>query len=115
MIMSNVAATICIILGFIAIISPSAIENFVGISANGLEGKSEVRATYGGFFIGIAMYALYTQSAEAFLTIGIGWLGAALIRTATLMTGSYSFKNLGAVFFEFLIGILCMVNFIQGG
>ena len=110
MIISNVAATICIILGFIAIISPRAIENFVGISANGLEGKSEIRATYGGFFIGIAMYALYTQSIDAFFTIGMGWLGAALIRTATLITGSFSFKNLGAVFFEVLIGIFCMAN-----
>ena len=112
MIMSNVAATICIILGFIAIISPSSIENFVSISASGLEGKSEVRATYGGFFIGIAMYALYTQSAEAFLTIGIGWLGASLIRATTVITGSYSVKNLGAIFFELLIGVLCMGSFI---
>ena len=112
MIISNIGACICVTLGCIALIYPRIIEVFVSIDASSVEGKSEVRATYGGFFLGISTYALYSQSADAFITIGIGWLGAALARVITLITGSFSLKNLGGVLFEVLIGTLCIGSLI---
>ena len=93
-------------------IHPRIIEAFVSIHAPSIEGKSEVRATYGGFFLGISAYALYSQSAEAFITIGVGWLGAALVRAVTLFTGSFTIRNVGGVLFEILMGILCVGSFI---
>ena len=42
------------------------------------------------------------------LFIACGWLEAACVRSITLVTGSFSFRNLGAVFFEVLIGVLCL-------
>ena len=44
---------------------------------------------------------------EAFLTMGIGWLAAGIVRDITLLTGSYSHKNLGGPFFECTIGLMC--------
>jgi hypothetical protein len=112
MIISNIGVTLTLVLGLIAILSPQRIQVFVSISAIGKEGVSEVRATYGGFFAGISVYALCSQSSEAFLTIGFGWLVASLIRLVTLFSGSYSLKNLSAVIFEGSIGSLCLVSII---
>lgn len=108
MITSSIGAAISLLLGCIAVIAPQRIESFVSLNANNVEGLSEIRATYGGFFIGISIYALFSQSKDAFLVMGTGWLAAAFVRAITLCCGSYSHKNLGGVLFEALVGILCV-------
>jgi len=107
---SNIGAVLTLILGVVAILLPERIQSFVSIRAVGKEGESEVRATYGGFFAGIAAYALFSQTSEVFLVIGLGWLAASVIRLLSLLKGCYSLKNLGAVFFEGTIGILCSAS-----
>ena len=110
LILANIGAVITLILGLIAIVFPTKTEIFVSIKAIGKEGMSEVRATYGGFFATIAIYALYIQSIEVFFVLGLGWLGAAIIRLITLFFGSYTYKNFAGVVFESVIGILCLSN-----
>lgn len=112
MILSNIGATLTLSLGLMAIISPKHTQDFVSIKAIGMEGVSEVRATYGGFFTGVSIYALWCQSTEVFLVVGLGWLSASLIRLVTLFTGSYSLKNIGAVVFEAVIGLLCSASIL---
>jgi len=104
----NIGATLSLILGLLAVAWPSKIETFVSIKGVGKEGKSEVRATYGGFFIGISLYSLITQTPVAFIALGCGWLCAAIVRSVTLLFGSATPKNVGGVAFEVSIGLLCM-------
>lgn len=106
--LQNIGAIISLVLGLIAIFWPSKTEEFTSIKGVGKEGNSEVRATYGGFFFGIALFALLTQNPTVFLVLGIGWVSAALIRLLTLCFGFYTAKNLGGVFFEGIIGLLCI-------
>ena len=108
MLLSNIGVVLTLMLGVIAMLIPQLIQSFVSIKAVGKEGVSEIRATYGGFFIGIAIYALYSQSAEVFGAIGLGWIAAALIRLLTILTGSFSPKNVVGVIFEGVIGGLCL-------
>lgn len=112
MIILSIGAVISLTLGITAVLFPQKIASFVSLSINGTEGLAEIRATYGGFFIGISVYALFSQSTEAFLTLGIGWLIASLVRAITLVTGSYTHKNLGAVLFEAFVGALCVGSVI---
>lgn len=107
-ILPNIGATLSLILGLVAIVWPSKIETFVSIKGVGKEGKSEVRATYGGFFIGISFYAMITQTTPAFITLGCGWLCAAIVRSVTLLFGFATPKNIGGVVFEGSIGVLCI-------
>ncbi|PHS11846.1 MAG: hypothetical protein COA86_18940 [Kangiella sp.] len=105
---SNIGAIISLALGVMAIIWPKKTESFVSVQSIGKEGLSEIRSTYGGFFAGLAIYAMVVQTPEVFIALGIGWLGAALVRTATLIFGSLTKKNVAAVFFEAIIGTLCI-------
>jgi len=107
-IFSNIGAVISLALGVMAILVPTKTESFVSIKSIGKEGVSEVRATYGGFFAGISLYALISQSPDAFVALGFGWLGAAFIRFITLFFGYYTTKNVAAVSFELVIGVLCI-------
>lgn len=106
--LQNIGAIISLVLGLIAIFWPSKTEEFTSIKSVGKEGNSEVRATFGGFFVGIATFALLTQNPTVFIVLGIGWLSAALVRLITLFFGFYTSKNLMGVIFEGIIGTLCI-------
>ncbi len=108
LIISNIGATISLILGIIAIIWPSHIATFVSVKTIGKEGISEIRATYGGFFVGISFFGIVTQNSQAFALLGCGWLSAAIVRLMTLFFGFATPKNIGGVIFELLIGLLCI-------
>lgn len=107
LLLSNIGVLLTLILGLTAIFRPQLIQTLVSIKAVGIEGLSEVRATYGGFFTGIALLALLTQSTDYFTLIGAGWLAASLVRLCTFWSGSFTHKNLGGVVFEGSIGALC--------
>lgn len=106
--LANLGAIISLILGLVAIISPSIVESFVSIRAIEEEGRSEVRATYGGFFAGISLFVLVIQSHEAFIALGTGWCCAAFVRLMTLPFGRATIKNISGVVFEGAIGFLCL-------
>jgi len=106
-ILPNIGATLSLILGFFAIFWPSKIETIVSIKGVGKEGKSEVRATYGGFFVGISIYSIISQNPVAFIALGCGWLCAAIVRSLTFRFGLATSKNIGGVVFEGTIGVLC--------
>ena len=106
-ILQNIGAVITLLLGFIAIFWPAKTEEFTSVRGQGKEGNSEIRATYGGFFFGIAVFALTTQNSIVFLVLGIGWLSAALARLLSFCFGFFTQKNLMGVVFETVIGGLC--------
>ncbi len=104
----NIGAAISLLLSSVAITWPSKVEAFVSIKSLGKDGVSEVRATYGGFFAGISLFAIITQSQVAFMALGCGWLCAAFVRFVTLLFGFTTPKNIGGVIFEGVIGALCI-------
>lgn len=108
LIIQNIGAFLSLVLGCMAVLNPSLTEKFVSVTANGSLGIAEIRATYGGFFIGISGLALFTQNSHTFVALGAGWLGAAIIRFGTVVTGTTSLKNYGGVCFEAMIGFLCL-------
>ena len=81
----NIAAAITLGLGIIAIGLPSFIAEKVGIGARDSFGRSEVRATYGGLFVGLGAACFWLQSQEAFLVAAIAWLAAAVARLLSML------------------------------
>ncbi len=106
----NLGAVVSLALGVMAIVRPGFVGRFVSLKAVGRQGVSEIRATYGGFFAGIALFALVSQSAMVFAALGLGWLSAAIIRAITLLFGYASSKNVAAVGFEAVIAALCLAG-----
>jgi hypothetical protein len=80
-----IAGTITLGLGIIAICLPSFIAEKVGIGAPDSFARSEVRATYGGLFVGFGAACFWLQSQEAFLVAGIAWVTAAVARLLSML------------------------------
>lgn len=110
-VLNNLGAAITAGLGVMGLIRPDAAAAFTAIRPEGLVGVSEIRATYGGFFIVLGAFALYAQTPEAFLIPGLAWLGAAGGRLVSIVVDrSRAPKNFGAVAFEVAIGALLLMR-----
>ena len=96
-------------LGLMGLIRPAAAAVFTSMAPVGTLGVSEIRATYGGFFLALGAYALWAMSPPVFTTLGIAWLGAAAGRAISVIVDkSREPKNLGGIAFEAAIGLLCI-------
>ena len=78
----NLGAAITLILGCLGLLFPERVSEIVGIRGQGPLGTSELRATYGGFFLCLGAGCLATQSEHAFMVVGAAWCGAAIARAA---------------------------------
>ena len=112
--LSIIGACLTAALGIMGLFAPTTAARFIGLSPDeqdaGLVGKSELRATYGGFFCGLGIALLYFASDTAYVIAGIAWLSAAAGRMLSLFLDlSRSAKNIGGVLFEALIGA-CSVS-----
>lgn len=82
----------------------------VGIDFSEPRGKSEVRATYGGLFLGLGVFALVSQEPAAFRALGFGWLGAATVRIFSIIFDkAFGKLNIGGVLLEVIIGALLIL------
>lgn len=109
-----IGALISLGLGIFGTFWPAAAANLVGIrfDETAPHSISEVRATYGGLFAGIGLYALISASPGAFIALGAGALGSGVVRLASIFadkTGNA--KNWGGVIFEFLLAAILILPF----
>jgi hypothetical protein len=104
-----VGATITAGMGALGLFKPLAAAKLVGISPSGKLGLAEVRATYGGFFLALGLFAIWSRSSTVFVALGLAWAGAAAGRIVSIVVdGSFSLKNVGAVAFEAAIAWLLL-------
>ncbi len=94
-----------IALGLLGLIFPHIAAKLVAVQPIGRLGTSEIRATYGGLFIGLGAACLYLQHPSAYIVGATAWLGAALGRLiSVIVDDSYSSKNFGGICLEAIVG-----------
>lgn len=110
LIAANAGALITIGLGALALFTPARAATFVSVAPIGLNGTSEIRATYGGLFVALGLAGLVSQSPSTFLVAGVAWLGAAGGRFCSVaLDQNLDPKNLGGIVFEGAIGTLLIL------
>lgn len=111
MLIPNLGATITLILGCLGLLFPDRVSELLGIRGEGPLGKSELRATYGGFFLCLGAGCLATQSDTVFMVAGSAWWGAAIARSISLFVdNSRSWKNLLGLVIEATIGAMLLIG-----
>ena len=101
-------------LGILGLLFPSKVSAFVSLTPDGLMGQSELRATYGGFFLGLGVMAIVLNSYTVYLVMGVAWVAAAAGRLISLLVdGNRQMKNVGGMAFEGIIGLLCLTVLIS--
>lgn len=117
---ANLGALFTAALGALGLLAPNRAAAFTSIAPIGLNGFSEIRATYGGLFVALGLWCLLGQSETVFCTAAIAWLGAAAGRLASIgLDRNLEARNLGGVCLEATVGLLLLsptwTRFLCGG
>ena len=114
LIAGNIGALATALLGCLGLFSPSRAADFTSISPVGPTGISEIRATYGGLFAALGGACLVSQSTVIFSAAGIAWVGAATGRVwSVIIDRNFESKNLGAIAFELVLGLLLLAPWLS--
>ena len=106
MLLPNCGAVVTVVLGCLGLLFPSAVGRILGIKPERPLGTSEIRATYGGFFLCLGIGCLAAQSVPAFTMVGAAWCAGALARVVSYaVDGSRTMQNLAGVGFEAGVGL----------
>jgi hypothetical protein len=105
-----VIAVTTILMGVWGVFFPTSVETFVGLRAEKGRGRTEIRTVLGGLFIGMGAAPLILGSPIAFKTLGIAYLGMAIIRIPSmLLDRSFDSSNLMSAGLEAAFGVLLLL------
>ena len=85
LILKVIAALITALTGILALVRPSAVYGFTGLTANGPRGVSEIRAIFGGLFIAMGIVPLLLGPV-AYQMLGISYLAIAAARASLIVS-----------------------------
>jgi len=101
-----IAALATAAMGLLALVRPSAAYGFTGLNAAGARGVSEIRAVFGGLFIGLGL-APFFLGAAAYIMLGIGYLAIAVSRIFSIIFDkSYAQSNWISLGIEIVLGAI---------
>ena len=98
------AALLTAATGLLALVKPTAVYGFTGLTATGARGISEIRAIFGGLFIALGIAPLFL-GATAYMVLGVGYLAIAAARLASIVIDrSRDSSNLISLAIEIVCG-----------
>lgn len=105
-----IAVIATILTGLLSLIVPAKIEGFTGIHPVGGRGITEIRAIFGGLFIGLGIAALLLDKAVAYPMLGIMYLAIAVVRAVSmLLDKSIESSNVISLVIEIVIGVILVL------
>ena len=108
--MGYLGAVISILAGCIGLLYPKQVSRTIGLHIPGRLGRSEVRATYGGLFIGAGAAVLLIASSDAALVLGAAWAGAFLARLISFVIDkSRTKENFAGLIIEAVMAVLLIL------
>ena len=100
------AAIATALTGLLCLIKPDAVYGFIGLTADGARGVSEVRAVFGGLFIALGI-APFVMGAPAYRLLGYSYLAIAIARTFSIFFDrSFAQSNLISLAIEIVFGLI---------
>lgn len=109
MVLKILAALATAATGLLALIKPDAIYGFIGRTANGVRGVSEIRAVFGGLFIALGIVPLFLGPV-AYQMLGITYLAIAAARVFSIVFDkSYAQSNIISLVIEILLGAVLVI------
>jgi len=104
-----IGAAVTLSLGILGLVLPIRAARLIGLQPSHRLGISELRATYGGFFLTLGASALAIDATPVYAALGLAWLGTALARLVSIVLDSNALPiNILAVLFEGGIAALCL-------
>lgn len=105
-----IAAILTAATGLLALIRPTAVYGFTGLTAGGARGISEIRAIFGGLFIALGI-APFLFGTTAYSVLGVGYLAIAAVRLVSIFIDrSTDSSNLISLAIEIVCGVILVLG-----
>ena len=105
-----VGAIISMVAGCLGLVWPKQVSRTIGLQIPGRFGTSEVRATYGGLFIGAGLAVTLIASSDAALVLGAAWAGAFIARAVSFVIDkSRTKENIAGLLIEAVMAVLLIL------
>jgi hypothetical protein len=99
-----------VLVGFVSLVKPLAVQGFTGLRVEGGRGKAEIRAILGGLFIALGLAPFLLAEPAAFKTVGITYLGVAVARlVGVVIDRSHESSNLISLLVEIVSGVVLLL------
>ena len=99
-----------ILTGLFALLAPTRIQGFTGIQPVGGRGITEVRAVFGGLFIGLGLAAFLLDTAESYPLLGWMYLAIGAVRAVSMFVDkSVARSNLISLAVEIVFGVILVL------
>lgn len=104
-----IACILTILTGLLALVRPTSVEGFTGLSAVGGRGITEIRSVLGGMFIALGVVPL-VLGGVTFDMLGYTYLGIGVVRLISIFFDkSAENSNWISLVVEFVFGILLVM------
>jgi len=104
---ATAAALLHLLIGLAGLIIPARVAAELSLQPLGKLGISEVRATFGGIFLGLGIAMLMLNSADTCAVVSAGWIGAAVARLISIVIDRAPHaKNFGGLLLEAGVGAM---------
>jgi hypothetical protein len=105
-----VGAIISMVAGCLGLVWPKQVSRTIGLQIPGGLGTSEVRATYGGLFVGAGLAVALIASSDAALVLGAAWAGAFIARAVSFVIDkSRTKENIAGLLIEAVMAVLLIL------
>ncbi|MEI7619803.1 MAG: DUF4345 family protein [Actinomycetota bacterium] len=105
-----VGSILSVLAGVLGLIWPEQVSRTIGLRIPGRLGTSEVRATYGGLFIGSGLAVTLIASSDAALVLGAAWGGAFVARAISFVVDkSRTKENVAGLVIEAVMAALLIL------
>lgn len=105
-----IAVIATILTGLFSLVAPTKIEGFTGIKPIGGRGITEIRAIFGGLFIGLGLAAFILDHSVAYPMLGITYFAIAVVRAISMVIDkSIERSNIISLAAEIILGIILVV------
>jgi uncharacterized membrane protein len=95
--------------GLLALVKPTAVYGFTGLTVSGARGISEIRSIFGGLLIALGLVPLFL-GATAYQMLGIAYLAIAAARTFSIVFDkSYAQSNIISLIIEIVFGVILIL------
>ena len=110
LILKMIAALGTALTGLLALVKPTAVYGFTGLTAEGARGISEIRSIFGGLFIALGI-APFIFGEVAYQVLGFAYLAIAAVRLVSIfLDRSTASSNLISLANEIVFGIILILG-----
>lgn len=108
-VLKMISALLTALTGLLALVKPTAVYSFTGLTAGGVRGVSEIRAIFGGLLIALGIVPLFLGPV-AYQMLGIAYLAIAAARAFSIVFDkSTAQSNLISLAVEIVLGFILVI------